>query len=159
MTAESPVALRICIAVPYFSGLDLLRTALQSLIAQTDPNWSAIVVDDASPEPGAAEAVAALGDQRLRYVRNQHNLGVAENFNRCLGLGAAEADIVTVFHADDVLGTGYVAAIRAAHRRFPKATCVAPPPPGVGADGGARGPRGGRGEQGVGARRGPGAPG
>src|SRR5258706_3663291 len=138
MTAESPVALRICIAVPYFSGLDLLRTALQSLIAQTDPNWSAIVVDDASPEPGAAEAVAALGDQRLRYVRNQHNLGIAENFNRCLGLGAAEADIVAVFHADDVLDPGYVAAIRAAHRRFPKATCVAPRVTVIGADGGPR---------------------
>ena len=37
-----------------------------------------------------------------------------------------EAEIVTVFHADDVLEPGYVAAVRSAHRMFPTASCVAP---------------------------------
>jgi glycosyltransferase involved in cell wall biosynthesis len=126
MTAESPAALRICIALPYYSNLEYLVVALGSLLAQTDPHWTAIVVDDASPEPGAEQVVAALGEARARYVRNESNLGVAENLNRCLELGSAEAEIVTVFHADDVLEPGYVAAVRSAHQRSPTATCVAP---------------------------------
>ena len=40
--------------------------------------------------------------------------------------GREVADIVTIFHADDMLEPGYVAAIRAAHFMFPTATCVAP---------------------------------
>jgi glycosyltransferase involved in cell wall biosynthesis len=59
-------------------------------------------------------------------VRNERNLGISANFNRCLELGSAEADIVTVFHADDELEPGYVAAVADAHRTFPDAACVAP---------------------------------
>ena len=126
MTAEPPDEPRICLAVPFFANLGYLRVALQSLIAQTDPSWTGIVVDDASPEPGARELVAALDDPRLRYVRNEHNLGIAENFNRCLELASGDAQIVTVFHADDELEPDYVAAVRRAHRTFPTAACVAP---------------------------------
>ena len=76
-----------------------------------------------------------LGDARIRYVRNERNLGIAANFNRCLELGAAEAEIVAVFHADDELEPGYVAAMRGAHGRFPAATCVAPRVEVIGSDG------------------------
>lgn len=126
MTAESPDVLRICLAIPFFSNLEFLGVALGSLVAQTDPEWTAIVVDDASPEPGAAAAVSSLGDDRVQYTRNEQNLGVAANFNRCLDLAGAEAEIVTVFHADDRLDPGYVATMRAAHRAFPAASCIAP---------------------------------
>src|SRR3954452_17736366 len=126
MTAESPDPLRVCVAVPYFSNLEYLDVALRSIVAQTDPEWRAIVVDDAAPAPGAAAVVAALDDERIRYVRNDHNLGISANFNRCLELGSGDAEIVVVFHADDVLEPGYITAIRRAHRTFPTATCVAP---------------------------------
>ena len=112
--------------IPFFSNLDYLRLAVQSLVDQIDPVWTAIVVDDASPEAGAERVVAALGDSRIRYVRNERNLGVAANFNRCLELAGLDSEIVTVFHADDQLEPGYVAAVRAAHLAFPNATCVAP---------------------------------
>jgi glycosyltransferase involved in cell wall biosynthesis len=116
----------VCVAIPYYSNLAYLRLALRSLTAQTDPLWTAVVVDDVGPEEGADAVVAELGDERIRYVRNAANLGVAGNFNRCLELGGAQAEIVVVFHADDELEPGYVAAIRRAHGSFPTATCVAP---------------------------------
>ena len=125
MTDQSPDA-PICLAIPFFSGLDYLSLALRSLIDQTDPGWTAIVVDDASPEDGAAALVAEIGDRRVRYVRNEWNLGVAGNFNRCVELASAEAPVVVVFHGDDELAPRYVAAVRDAHRAFPDATCVAP---------------------------------
>jgi glycosyltransferase involved in cell wall biosynthesis len=59
-------------------------------------------------------------------VRNDHNFGVAANFNRCLELAAVGAEVVAVFHADDQLEPGYIAAVRAAHLAFPNAACVAP---------------------------------
>src|SRR4051794_26472873 len=126
MTGESSEAPQVCLAIPFFSGLDYLSLALGSLLNQSDRSWTAIVVDDASPEDGAQGLVADLDDPRIRYVRNERNLGVAANFNRCIELASAEAPIAVVFHADDELDAGYVAAIRDAHRLFPDATCVAP---------------------------------
>src|SRR4051794_31476598 len=114
MTAEPSDDLAVCLAIPFYLNMEYLGRALQSLVAQTDQAWSAIVVDDASPESGADALVAAVGDERITYVRNDHNLGIAANFNRCLELGRAVAGIVTIFHADDELAPGYVAAIRAA---------------------------------------------
>src|SRR3954468_7475301 len=126
MTEESSEASQVCLAIPFFSGLDYLSLALGSLLNQSDRSWTAIVVDDASPDDGAQALVDELRDPRVRYVRNERNLGVAANFNRCIELASAEAPIAVVFHADDQLDSGYVAAIRAGHRSFPDATCVAP---------------------------------
>jgi glycosyltransferase involved in cell wall biosynthesis len=121
------------VSIPFYAGLDYLRQALESLIGQSDPDWTAVVIDDRSPEPGAAELVAGLGDQRIRFVRNHTNLGLAGNFNRCLA--APATDVVAIFHADDVLEPDYVATIRAAHQAFPDAAMVAPMATAVDADG------------------------
>jgi glycosyltransferase involved in cell wall biosynthesis len=117
---------RICITIPFYANLSYLEAALDSLTAQTDAEWTAVVVDDASAELAARQLVVALGDDRIGYVRNASNLGIAANFNRCLEVGGEAGEIVAIFHADDVLEPGYVAAIRSAHQRFPTAACVAP---------------------------------
>lgn len=116
----------ICITIPFHDNLAYLTAALRSLRRQTDADWTAIVVDDASVERGARQQVVVLGDGRIRYVRNASNLGIAANFNRCLELGRQAAEIVAILHADDELEPGYVAAIRSAHRTFPSVACVAP---------------------------------
>ncbi len=119
--------------MPFYSSVPYLRLALGSLVAQTDRDWTAVVIDDCSPEPGAAEIVAQLADPRVRYVRNPVNLGLAGNFNRCLT--EPGTDIVAVFHADDVLEPDYVTTIRAAHAAAPGAALVAPMARAIDADG------------------------
>lgn len=126
MTDAPAVAPRVSVAIPFYSNVGYLDSALRSLVAQTDPDWTAVVVDDASTEAGAEESVTALGDSRVRYLRNERNLGVAANFNKCLEVAGVEADVVTVLHADDELEPGYITAARRAHTTFPTATCVAP---------------------------------
>lgn len=126
-------SLSIGVGIPYYSGLGYLREALGSLVAQRDEDWTAVVVDDCSPEPGAADVVAELGDPRIRYVRNHHNLGLAANFDRCLTV--VGTDVVAIFHADDLLEPDYVATIRAAHAFDPSAAMVAPMASAIDADG------------------------
>jgi glycosyltransferase involved in cell wall biosynthesis len=125
----------ICITIPFHDNLAYLAASLRSLERQTDADWTAIVVDDASDECGAHQRVVALGDDRIRYVRNASNLGIAANFNRCLELGRQAADVVAILHADDELEPGYVAAIRSAHRAFTSAACVVPRATVIDADG------------------------
>ena len=110
------------IAIPFFSGLGYLRRALESLLAQSTDSWRAVVVDDAGPDPQSGDLVRDFGDTRIRYVRNDENLGLAENWNLCLEL--ASTDLVTLFHADDELGRDYVETILAVHQQNPDAVAV-----------------------------------
>jgi glycosyltransferase involved in cell wall biosynthesis len=114
----------IGIGIPFWSNVGYLSEALASLMRQTDSDWRAVVIDDASPEAGAAAVVAELGDARISFERNSVNLGLAGNFNRCLA--APGTEIVTILHADDLLEPHYVATVRAAHDDVPTAACVAP---------------------------------
>lgn len=109
-------------AVPFYSGLPYLERALRSLQAQSTSQWHAVVVDDAGPEPESGDLVHELRDPRISYVRNDANLGLAGNWNRCLEL--VEADFVTLLHGDDELGRDYAAVVLDAHRRHPDAVAV-----------------------------------
>lgn len=108
----------LTVAIPFYKGQDYLRRAVRSVMGQSSPDWRLIVCDD-GPEPGTAELVASFNDPRLRFVRNEHNLGMAGNWNRCLDL--AETDLVNLLHNDDELLPNYVAEMRAAGRTYPDA--------------------------------------
>src|SRR3954453_10456636 len=101
----------LCLAIPFYPRLHYLGLALRSLIDQTDSSWTAIVVDDASPEEGAGALVAGLGDPRIRCVRNASHRGVAANSNRCVELASSEARLAVVFHADHEPDPRYVATV------------------------------------------------
>jgi glycosyltransferase involved in cell wall biosynthesis len=110
----------ITFAIPFYSGAAYLARAIESILAQDDDAWQAVVVDDGA-EPGIEARVRAYGD-RIAYVRNPTNLGMGNNFNRCIDLATTE--LVTVFHADDELAPSYTRTMRAAAARHPTAPAV-----------------------------------
>jgi glycosyltransferase involved in cell wall biosynthesis len=118
MRREGP---SISFAIPYYSNAAYLLEAIASVRAQTVDDWELIVVDDAGPEP-AAEAVEALGDARISYVRNAANLGLAANWNECVRL--SRAPLVNVLHADDRLKPTYAARVLAAARTHSEVAAV-----------------------------------
>ncbi len=109
----------VTFAIPFYSGLSYLSRAIDSVMQQRDPNWRAIVCDDGSLS-GVEELVMGYRDDRLRYAKNERNLGMAGNWNRCLE--AAETDLVTLLHQDDELLPNYTSVMRAAAVRHPDAT-------------------------------------
>jgi glycosyltransferase involved in cell wall biosynthesis len=77
-----------------------LVEAIESVLAQTYPDWELVISDDASTDRtlDIAELYAAK-HERIRLLTGQH-LGPAENGNRCLR--AASAPWVAVLDSDDV---------------------------------------------------------
>jgi glycosyltransferase involved in cell wall biosynthesis len=113
------------IMLPYWGDPQLLRVAIESVTAQEDPRWSAVVVDDASPWSREVRAmVEGIGDPRLRYLRNDENLGITRNFQRCLDL--ADQDLVMFMGCDDLLLPGYVGAVLDAEAQHPDAALFLP---------------------------------
>ena len=110
----------ITIVIPFYSALRFLRPAIESVLEQQDPHWRLLVLDDASPEPGVEALVARYADSRIRYIRHRVNVGMAENWNA--GFDLADTPLVTLLHADDALGNGYVGAMRSALTRHPNAS-------------------------------------
>ncbi|AKL72390.1 glycosyl transferase [Actinobacteria bacterium IMCC26256] len=113
---------RITFAIPFYSGVPYLRRAIESVREQSLQDWVCIVVDDAGAETDTEAAVASYGDTRIRYVRNQNNLGLAGNWNEALRI--SDTPLVTLLHSDDELMPGYGEAVIAAHVAHPNAVAV-----------------------------------
>jgi hypothetical protein len=110
--------------VPYWGEPHYLRQTVSSVLTQSNPDWRLTVIDDANPDDWAGPYLAALGDARISYVRNEVNRGIAAVFRQCLDL--ARSDLVAVPGCDDVLLENYVDVVLAAHDRFPHVDIIQP---------------------------------
>jgi glycosyltransferase involved in cell wall biosynthesis len=120
------------IMVPYYGDVGLMQAAVRSVLAQSDPGWRLTVVDDGQ-EAGVPEWFASLGDERVRYQRNPHNLGVTGNFRRCVDL--AEFPHMIMMGSDDVMLPNYIATVRSALEEHPDVAIVQPGVEVINADG------------------------
>ena len=111
------------IMLPYYGDVGLMKAAVGSVIGQSDPDWRLTVVDDGR-EPGVPEWFASLGDDRVRYQRNPHNLGVTGNFRRCVEL--AERTYMVMMGTDDIMLPDYVATVRSVLDEHPGVAMVQP---------------------------------
>ena len=89
----------ISVVLPAFNAAEDLPGSVPSILAQTDPDFELIVVDDGSTDGTAAVARGfADGDDRVRVVRIPHG-GIVPALNA--GLDAARAPLVARMDADD----------------------------------------------------------
>ncbi|MFD7260676.1 glycosyltransferase family 2 protein [Streptomyces sp. NPDC059874] len=123
---------RFEILLPYYGDVALMRDAVRSVLAQDGDDWRLTVVDDGR-EPGVPEWFEGLADPRVRYFRNEDNLGVTGNFNRCVEL--AEYEYLVLMGCDDLMHPNYLRVVRAAVEREPRAAMIQPGVRVIGSDG------------------------
>lgn len=83
-----------------------LREALECALRQTYAPLEIVVVDNASTDD-TGRLVASLSDDRVRYVRNEKNVGANGNFNACLQ--HARGAYFLLLHDDDHIDDDFVA--------------------------------------------------
>jgi glycosyl transferase family 2 len=111
--------------MPYYGDQAYLLRAVESVRMLRDADWRLTIVEDAYPGGQAAEAaVRVLNDQRIRYLRNARNLGVAGNFSRSLAVSDREFVVVTDF--DDIMLPNYATVVSGLLERHPRAAIVQP---------------------------------
>src|ERR1700751_3293571 len=81
---------KLSIGIPVFNGQEFLPELLDSLLAQTFGDFEILICDNASTDrtPQICSEYARR-DSRVRFVRNQRNLGAVANFNRVFELSTA----------------------------------------------------------------------
>lgn len=100
----------ICeVRVPTYKRPDLLKRALESLIAQTYKNWQAIVLDD-SPLQEAKAVIKALNDDRIIYKPHPRNLGRTKNIDYAFQSNSyINAEYAFVLEDDNYLFPDFIA--------------------------------------------------
>lgn len=99
---------RISIGLPVFNGEPFLPEALDSILNQTFSDFELIIADNASTDKTEEICRAyATRDNRVRYFRNETNLGAAKNFNRVFALSSGE--YFKWAAADDILEPEFLA--------------------------------------------------
>jgi glycosyltransferase involved in cell wall biosynthesis len=79
----------VSIGFPVYNGERYMAQALDSLLGQELTDFELIISDNASEDATREIALDyAARDDRVRYHRNQRNLGLARNFNRVFELSS-----------------------------------------------------------------------
>ena len=90
----------VSVCIPAYNNEGTIEETMRSVLAQTYNNLELVVVDDCSSDRTAALA-EAFTDARVRVVRNEKNLGMAGNWNKCIE--EARGEFVKLLCADDIL--------------------------------------------------------
>ncbi len=88
-TEGSPRPIRFSVYIPIWNEGGWLSRAIESVLAQTYPDWELIVGDNASDDD-LATIIARYPDPRIRYVRWPRHVPMSENHNRTMLLGRFE---------------------------------------------------------------------
>ena len=121
---QESIAVTFDIMLPYYGNVSLMREATLSVLAQDDEDWRLTVVDDCYPDDAATRWFAGPHDERVTYQRNEHNLGISRNFQKCVEL--ARHDHLVILGADDLMLPHYLSTVRSVLNEHPDADIVQP---------------------------------
>jgi glycosyltransferase involved in cell wall biosynthesis len=104
---------RVSIGMPVRNGQKYITEAIDSIRAQTFTDWELIVCDNASTDAtGQIAREYAASDPRVRYHRNEQDIGPAGNHN--LGFELARGEYFRWHAHDDLIAPDYLAKCVAA---------------------------------------------
>ena len=89
----------VSIIMPTYNCGRFIDESIRSVLAQTYKDWELIIVDDCSTD-NTAEIVGQYTDPRIRYMRNERNMGAALTRNRALR--EAKGRYIAFLDSDDL---------------------------------------------------------
>ena len=104
----------ITIAIPTYKRNSLLKEAIDSALNQinSDCEFEVIVVDNEvkiGVETETEKLIKSYSDKRLLYYKNEENIGMFGNWNRCIELSRGKW--IAFLHDDDLLKADYICKI------------------------------------------------
>jgi glycosyltransferase involved in cell wall biosynthesis len=110
MTIQSTSKPLVSIGLPVFNGQNYVEQAIRSVLDQTMGDLELVISDNASTDrTGMICQDLAASDSRIRYHRNDRNLGAGANYN--LAYAKSTGLYFKWLAHDDRIKPGYLAAI------------------------------------------------
>lgn len=97
------------IITPMYKGAELVTSAIESVLAQTEKDWEMIIVDDCSPDNGEGASVVEKyiqTDSRIKLIRSPVNRGSSGARN--LAMENASRRYFAFLDSDDIWDADYL---------------------------------------------------
>lgn len=91
---------KVSICIPIYNAEKFIHETIASVLAQTYQDFEIIITDNCSTD-GSATIIQSFNDPRIRYHKNDSNIGAEGNWNKVLTL--ANGSYVKLLCADDVI--------------------------------------------------------
>lgn len=110
------------VIIPAYNCEDTLRRTLDSLVAQTNGDFTVLLVDDCSTQDIATIVNSYVDKLSIRYIRNETNVGCGMTRQR--GMDETKADYITFLDSDDILLPGAIDTwLKEIYRITPEVIC------------------------------------
>lgn len=93
--SQPPISVVMCV----YNEEKFVRAALGSVLGQTFGDFEVVLIDDASDD-ATGDIIHGFDDKRIRYFRNEENVGLTMSLNR--GLEFARGDLIARMDGNDV---------------------------------------------------------
>ncbi|MBN2522452.1 MAG: glycosyltransferase [Bacteroidales bacterium] len=90
----------ISVVIPTYNSAKYIKEAIESVLCQTCQDFEIIVTDNDS-EDNTLQITKSFSDTRIIVVKNEKNLGMAENWNN--GILKSKGEYIKILCSDDVL--------------------------------------------------------
>jgi len=107
---------RITVAIPTYNRVKYLPQAVQSVLDQTFKDFELLIVDNASTDE-TADIVRSFKDKRIVYHQNEQNIGMINNWNRCIDF--SKGKYLIILGDDDKLYPNFLEESYKTHKLYP----------------------------------------
>lgn len=107
----------ITIAIPTYNRSQYLKEAIKSVISQTFEDFELIIIDNDSSDD-TKKVVMSFVDRRIKYYKNKRNIGMINNWNKCIRL--ARSKYILILGDDDKLYPDFLSESYNIHLKYPK---------------------------------------
>lgn len=90
---------KISVVMPAYNAEKYIAEAIDSILAQTFGDFEFIILNDCSTDR-TEQIILSYSDERIVYLKNEKNMGVAATLNR--GLSVARGEYIARMDADDI---------------------------------------------------------
>ena len=88
----------VSVIMPAYNASSYIKEAIESVYRQ-NVDWELIIIDDASTDTTESVVQEFLQDERIVYIKNEQNMGVAQSRN--LGIESAQGEYIAFLDSDD----------------------------------------------------------
>ncbi len=99
MTANKENKPLVSILLPAYNAALYLREAIDSILHQTYSHFELIIINDGSVDQ-TEEIILSYSDRRIRYIKNESNLGLIDTLN--MGIDNSTGQYIIRMDADDI---------------------------------------------------------
>lgn len=84
----------------YNTNLDYLKECIDSVLNQTFTDFEFIILNDSPDNIELENFIMSYTDLRIKYFKNEHNIGISASRNKLIGL--AQGEYIAIFDHDDI---------------------------------------------------------